>query len=450
MILKFLPVSKNSDPVSAVRYCSGEYDSAGILREDVQVIRGCPELFVQTTAGLAFSETYKSAVLGFAPEDVVTDADLQGVLDDFERVAFAGLNVERFCLVAYLHRSVTRTDVHILVSNVDCCTGKHFNIAPPGWKHSYDPLRDMWNWRKGWARPDDPRRARDLQPGSKPIWDAQRVRDGLKVEPNTKQLLTDFLLARIEAGMVKSRVDVLTALRELGEINREGDDYISVRLPEISRPIRLKGALFSKTFDVSVFNSAALKPMPSTTKQNTEIDLEKAEEAEALFSKSVFRRAQENIRRYGIKPLFIETSVSGDEVAEKPIDIILKVPNTSLADLNVGDPGGVANVELSTPVENIIGLSSLNIGEAHERTGSVFAKLHRNFGERLRGIYAKCTNAISQFVTGIIEQGRVEEVAIRADAERAARAANARRALESQVSKLKARAGARIRAKRLP
>lgn len=39
---------------------------------------------------------------------------------------------------------------------------RRFNVAPSGWKNDFYPLRDYWNSTKGWARRDDPNRARLL------------------------------------------------------------------------------------------------------------------------------------------------------------------------------------------------------------------------------------------------------------------------------------------------
>ena len=52
------------------------------------------------------------------------------------------------------------------------------NIAPPGWEKTFGPLRDAFNAEHGWARPDDPARARVQQPGHRAYIEATRLRAG--------------------------------------------------------------------------------------------------------------------------------------------------------------------------------------------------------------------------------------------------------------------------------
>ena len=46
--------------------------------------------------------------------------------------------------------------VHVLATQCDLETGRSINIAPPGWRKTFDPLRDAFNHERGWSRPDDP------------------------------------------------------------------------------------------------------------------------------------------------------------------------------------------------------------------------------------------------------------------------------------------------------
>jgi len=259
MLITFLASSRFA-PNLAIRYCAGSVDAEGRTREEVRVLRGSPQQFEQIAMGLSFREKYKSAVLAFAPGDDPSDEDLDTLLDEFEQVCFAGLDPTRFCLVAYLHKGAGKTDVHVLIANVDLLTGKHFNAAPPGWQRDFDPLRDTWNWRKGWGRPDDPRRARAVQPGPRTPADAARIRAGLAVAPDVKKVLANMVMARVEAGLVQNRTDVVAALQEFGEVTRkESAEFVSVKLPGHKKAVRLRGTLFTQDFDAAVF----LAPRPS-------------------------------------------------------------------------------------------------------------------------------------------------------------------------------------------
>ncbi|WP_426146599.1 hypothetical protein [Polaromonas sp. DSR2-3-2] len=297
MMITFLAQGRGNIHL-AVRYCAGDIDANGMARDEVRVLRGSPKMVEDVAAALPFTEKYKSAVIAWAPGDIPTEAELQQLLDDFAEVSFAGLEPTRFCWTAFLHVAPHKMDLHILVANVDLGTGKHFNIAPPGWQKDFDPLRDIWNHRMGWARPDDPLRARPWQPGKRSSISAARVRAGLEVEPDTKKVLGEMLLDRVVRGVVKNRAEVLAALKEFGEITRAGDDFISVKPPNLAKAVRLRGALFHKDFDASTFVRPAPSPVRTDKDREADINPEEEEAARKRFTAAIARRAAVNEHRY--------------------------------------------------------------------------------------------------------------------------------------------------------
>ena len=109
---------------------------------------------------LAFKHKYTSGVIAWAPEDRPTDAQIEAVLDKFEKTAWAGLEPDRYAWSAVEHRERGGgVHVHIFAARCDLETGKSLNIAPPGWQQTFGPLRDAFNHEHGWSRPDDPARA---------------------------------------------------------------------------------------------------------------------------------------------------------------------------------------------------------------------------------------------------------------------------------------------------
>ena len=98
-----------------------------------------------------------------------TDAQIEAVVDEFEKTAWAGLEPGRYSLTAVLHREHGGgVYVHVLTARCDLETGKSLNIAPPGWQKIFDPLRDALNHEHGWSRSDDSARARTQQPDPAP------------------------------------------------------------------------------------------------------------------------------------------------------------------------------------------------------------------------------------------------------------------------------------------
>ena len=140
-------------------------ERAGREGNPPEVLRGD----IQQTRELIDSQdrkwTFTTGVISFAPTDAPSAADQAKVMDDFERLAFAGLERDQYDItwVRHSHTGEGRVELHFLVPRMELSTGKALNIAPPGWEKSYAPLRDAWNYEKGWARPDDPDRARSQQ-----------------------------------------------------------------------------------------------------------------------------------------------------------------------------------------------------------------------------------------------------------------------------------------------
>ena len=57
---------------------------------------------------------------------------VKGVLDEFEKTAWAGLDTDRYSWTAVLHREQGGgVHVHILTARCDLETGRSLNIAPP-------------------------------------------------------------------------------------------------------------------------------------------------------------------------------------------------------------------------------------------------------------------------------------------------------------------------------
>lgn len=400
MLITFLASSRVT-PNLATRYCAGSVDAEGRTREEVRVIRGAPQQFEQIAMGLSFREKYKSAVLAFAPGDDPSEEDLDTLLDEFEQVCFAGLDPTRFCLVAYLHKGAGKTDVHVLLANVDLLTGKHFNAAPPGWQRDFDPLRDAWNWHKGWARPDDPRRARALQPGPRTPADAARIRAGLAVAPDIKKVLADMVIAQVEAGLVKNRADVVAALQEFGEVTRkESAEFVSVKLPGHKKAVRLRGTLFTQDFDAAVF----LAPRPSLdgggmgAKTILDIDPEMEREARTRLADAIARRRLHNGRKY--KPTKARTAKNAMSAPSSDLLEQMQVAPSST-------PGPNPEPQ-KTPPQPPITHTKHQKAANHDRTPHIFYQLLDELVQGVRSRFESFAGAIRRAGERLVDTGRAK------------------------------------------
>jgi hypothetical protein len=320
MHLKFL-AHGTGDPKKAVRYLLGTHDHNGRERAGVCVLRGNPQIVGLVAASLNTVHRYTSGVISWALEDAPTAVEIDQVLADFERAAFPGLEPDQYSWSAIQHVDDDgSTHVHVFASRVELRSGKALNAAPPGWERTFGPLRDYWNYRAGWARPDDPARARPLQPGrlalaSKSAYqlnveletDAHErelsIEDfqaALSIEPDPKVEITTWLMRRVHSGQISTRADLLTALREIGTVNRSKAGYISILVDGHARPLRLKGALFSEAADFASLRAGIGTPAP--VRGRDEPNPAAAEAAKRKLEAAIEKRAAYNLTRYSQGP----------------------------------------------------------------------------------------------------------------------------------------------------
>ena len=232
-----------------------------LIREDIpsrkehppEVLRGDPKLTAELINSIERRWKFTSGVLAWHPGDDVNEAQERDVMDAFERVAFAGLEADQRHILWVRHRHAGHHELHFLIPRMELSSGKDFNTCPPGWQKDFSFFRDLFNWREGWARPDDPARSRDFLPDKADLIHAQAVRWNRKIKSSNrdemKATITELLKSKLAQGDIKSREDVLHILKEEGlHISRTGKDYIGVVVPESGLKIRLKGGIFSEAW----------------------------------------------------------------------------------------------------------------------------------------------------------------------------------------------------------
>lgn len=317
MHIKFLSHG-TGDPHRAATYLLATHDHAGRQRGAVSVLRGNPLLVADVAAGLTTVHRYTSGVISWAREDEPSDDEISAVIDDFERTAFAGLEADQYTWSVVQH---TDDDggkhVHLLAARVELGSGKALNIAPPGWEKTFDPLRDYWNRAKGWARPDDPSRARHSQPGRMRLASSAAMREhaaicreaaalgihvsdltsSLAVEPDPKRCITDWLTEQILAGAINNREDLITSLSSIGAVTRVGQEYVSVQPEGHPRPLRLKGAIFGADFDAAAVREKVVTPTDLKLTRGTP-DPQAAKQERQKLEAAIGRRAAYNRERY--------------------------------------------------------------------------------------------------------------------------------------------------------
>ncbi len=294
MHIKFLAHGTGS-AARASAYLMGALDHHGLDRAGVSVLRGDPAVFAAVADSLTFQHRYTSAVISWAAEEAPTPSEIDAVLDDFEALAFAGLEPEDCCMTAVMHNEPDGgVHLHILIARVDLKTGLSFNPAPPGQRKQFDLVRDMHNHKHGWARPDDPLRARLLQPDF----------EAYKSDSDTtaiKKQVTEHLLGAAAQGLISNANELRAYLQEsLGcEITRSGKNYVSIKPAEYPRAIRLKGELYGESWEAErTVQREAAREREAARDRGGRVDEEERGRAAERLQKAIRGRAKYNAARY--------------------------------------------------------------------------------------------------------------------------------------------------------
>ena len=306
MYIKFLAHGKG-DPAKAASYLIDEVDHLNRPRADVQVLRGDPHTFTAIAESIENDWKYTSGVIAWSKDDVPTNEEIDQVLEAFEKHAFAGLQPHQYHFTAVLHEEDDGSKhVHFLVPRIELDSGKALNIAPPGHEKYFDPLRDYFNYSKGWSRPDDPTLQRDTKtPDHIHFQDKFAVRAGLKDKSvnDIREIVGSYIEQRVEHGFIRDRKDVLDAISELGIVTRTSDKFISLKFNGAEKAIRLKGAFYESEFNIeSYFENRARKANDAGTSSEYRIisaeHRKLAEQCRTKSEKLANKRATYNGERY--------------------------------------------------------------------------------------------------------------------------------------------------------
>ena len=300
MMIKFHKASRSGG--AAADYLEDDKDHQGRTRENVKVLRGDPFRVGQIADSLDFKHRLTAGVIAWAPADNPITEQIEEVLDNFERLAWAGLEPDRYAWSAVRHDEPSGgVHIHIMTARVDLQTGKSLNIAPPGWQRDFDPLRDALNIKHGWARPDDPAKTSDVHIESyeKKI-KADVVKSGELPETLDIESLTDYLIDHINLGHINNRAEIKAALENLDgvTVTRAGKNYISVKLPGAEKATRLRGAIYDEQFNGDVYRETkkAAGRTGTRTPESRQTDFNAAKDR---YNAAVRRRGAFNQRKYG-------------------------------------------------------------------------------------------------------------------------------------------------------
>ncbi|WP_415712706.1 relaxase/mobilization nuclease domain-containing protein [Maridesulfovibrio sp.] len=208
-----------------------------------EVLRGEPEAVQRVIGSTDRVWKFTSGVLSWAPQDKVSPQLEKEVMDDFEKFAFAGLEPDQYSILWVRHSHAGHHEMHFIIPRTELRSDKAMNPCPPNWHKQYDVWRDLWNERMEWAKPNELKRSRLLQPGK----DIHSPKG--KQLHNFRKTVTDFLAQGIADGLHKDRADLVNALEGEGlSVVRQGKKYITLELPEDKTRVRLKGGIYESSW----------------------------------------------------------------------------------------------------------------------------------------------------------------------------------------------------------
>jgi hypothetical protein len=249
MIVGFSKHSKGGGS-GPVNYLTQDTNPDGSARTPLpKIVRGDAEIVRMLIDAVPFERTYTSGVLSFAPGEIITPAMEEAIMDGFERVAFAGLEPDRYSILWVRHQHAGHHELHFVTPRMELASGKSINIHPPGRvsKALFDTFRSQVNAEYGLADPEDPARVRDVSlPNHIAKLQADANRKGKALKEDIRETITAFIRREIDAGRIGSREGVETYLKGQGfTLTRSGDDYVTV-LTNTGERVRLKGGIYSR------------------------------------------------------------------------------------------------------------------------------------------------------------------------------------------------------------
>ena len=239
-------------------------------REGARLDSGDPEQMIQLIDSINYAQKYKSGVLSFAERDL-QEHQKQEIMESFEKTLLVGLEKDQYSILWVQHQDKDRLELNFVIANVELHSGKRLQPY-------YDPVdrprlnawKDLVNDRYQLHDPNDPINKRELcTPNDLP-----------RAKKDASEAITRGLLGLAEQGALKSRSDVLEALKGAGfEIARTTPKSISIKNPDGGQNIRLKGMIYEQDFRFSKELRADIeREQAKVTEQNVSEEFKKHEQ----------------------------------------------------------------------------------------------------------------------------------------------------------------------------
>ena len=260
--IKFLNHGKGS-AAHASAYVLDKLDHLGNVRAGVEVLRGDATTFNAVCDASPHLWKYTSGVIAWSKEDNPTNEQIQEVLNDFEKHAFSGLDPSQYHLFAVLHTDDDGSKhIHVLAPRLDIQSGKSLNIAPPGHEKHFDSLRDYFNTKYQWSRPDDlllmhttqePNHIAKLNAQAKNILTSQDLETLTKKQ--FCKTVDNYVQTLLKTQTAENRADIVECIEQVKGVEsvKQSKEFLTVTLTN-GKKHRLKGDFYNEQFEIGLYS----------------------------------------------------------------------------------------------------------------------------------------------------------------------------------------------------
>ena len=262
MHIKFLDHGKGS-PAKASAYLLDKLDHLGNVRAGIEVLKGDATTFNAICDSSPHLWKYTSGVIAWSKDDAPTDEQIKEVLDDFEKHAFSGLDPSQYHLFAVLHTDHDGSKhIHVLAPRLDIQSGKSLNIAPPGHEKHFDSLRDYFNTKYQWSRPDDlllmhttqePNHIAKLNAQAKNILTSQDLETLTKKQ--FCKTVDNYVQTLLKTQTAENRADIVECIEQVKGVEsvKQSKAFLTVTLTN-GKKHRLKGDFYNEQFEIGLYS----------------------------------------------------------------------------------------------------------------------------------------------------------------------------------------------------
>lgn len=349
--IKFLEHGKGS-AAHASAYLLDRFDHLGNVRAGVQVLRGDATTFNALCHASPHLWKYTSGVIAWSKDDNPTDDQVLEVLNNFEEHAFAGLEQSQYHLFAVLHTDDDGSKhIHVLAPRLDIQSGKSLNIAPPGHEKHFDALRDYFNTKYQWSRPDDlllmqttqePNHVAKINAQAEKLYAREDF-----IALTKKQFcktIDNHVKTLLKTQTIQNRADIVKCISQLKAVKSVGQskEYLAVELIN-GKTHRLRGDFYHEQFEIGLY-SERLRAAAESRKTPSDL-------AAALSDANQFRetyrakRAAYNRKHYAFTP-----STEEDTRPRIASQFIFERDRESITSSHTNTDRGLHSTNQATPI----------------------------------------------------------------------------------------------------